>query len=354
MSDLRVGILGFGLAGEFFHAPFIDAIDGMRLQDIATSRREHAHGAFPRATIHETPESLLKQSDAELVVVATPNFLHADHARQALESGRHVVIDKPFTVTTEEADELINLAESKGLVLSVFHNRRWDGDFLTIRGLIEEGRLGRIHRFESAINRFAPDVNDRWRERVEPGAGLLYDLGPHLIDQALILFGAPRWIQARMMQQRPGAETDDFFHLTLGYDELTAVLTAGRLYREPGPRYRIDGRDGSLVKHGVDPQEDQLRRGVHPLSPEFGEDDAANYARLVWDEDDRDLTVDGRLRTHPGRYIDYYRELLEAIRGNGEVPVPAEAGRETIHIIEAAFRSDSEGRRVDLSAARPY
>lgn len=348
MSDLRVGILGFGLAGEHFHAPFIDALDGMRLLDISTSRREYAHSKYPQATIHETPASLLDRSDVELVVVATPSRLHAEHARQALESGRHVVIDKPFTVTTSEADELIELAEQKNRVLSVFHNRRWDGDFMTVRKLVEENRLGRIHRFESAFDRYAPVVQDRWRELLEPGAGLLYDLGPHLIDQTLVLFGPPRWIHARLMKQREGAVTDDFFHITLGYDELTAVLTAGRLYRTPGPRFRLDGTNGSLVKHGVDPQEDQLRRNIHPLTPGFGEDDADNHARIVWDEDDQALAVDGRLRTHTGTYIEYYRQLRDAIRGRGEVPVPAQAGRETIRIVEAAFQSDREGRRIDL------
>lgn len=351
MPDLRVGLLGFGLAGQAFHAPLINAVDGLTLAAISTRKRQFAHQHWPRATIFETPEALLDRADVDAVVVATPNHLHFQHARRALECGWHVVVDKPFTVTSAEADELIQLARSKERTLTVYQNRRWDGDFLTIRRLIDTGRLGHIHSFDSHFDRFRPEVQDRWKEQDLPGTGLLYDLGPHMIDQALVLFEMPEWIHAQISVQREGSTVDDFFHLMLGYPQRTVVLSAGTLVREPRPRFRLDGRRGSFIKYGLDPQEASLRAGGDPREDGFGREDEAHFGRLVT-VDGEDLICDGCIRTLRGRYIEFYEGFTTAIRDGAPPPVPPEAARKVIRIIESARQSDAEGRRVWMGERR--
>jgi scyllo-inositol 2-dehydrogenase (NADP+) len=270
-------------------------------------------------------------------VIASPNLTHFPLARAALEAGRHVVVDKPFTVSLAEADELIALAAARGRVLTVFHNRRWDGDFLTVRDLL--GRLGEISLFEAHWDRFRPAIKQGWREVPAAGAGLLADLAPHMIDQALLLFGTPDAIAADVLQQRDEATVDDYFDLTLFYGPLRVRLCASTLVAASRPRFAVHGSGGSFVKYGLDPQEPVLKAGGDPRD-----------ADAIRDRSDGLLTLaDGhveRVPTAPGSYLAFYEAVAASIREGAPVPVDPADAREGLRLIDLARRSASEGRRL--------
>ena len=332
---IRCGIVGYGLAGAVFHAPLIRAAEGLELTAISTSRREEA----PAGVQVCGHEELVARTDVDLVVVAAPNESHFPLARSALEAGKHVVVDKPFTVTTAEADALIALAERQRKTLTIFHNRRWDGDFMTVRSLLESGRLGKIMLFEAHWDRFRPGIAPRWRERAGAGAGLLFDLGPHLIDQALLLFGRPDAVFADLARQREGAEVDDYFELTLHYGAMRAILASSRLIAEPRPRFALHGDGGSFVKHGLDTQEEALRAGAGPLDPGFG----ADPLHGVFTSPD---STREPVPTLPARWLTFYEQVGAAIRGEAPVPVDPADARTGLAVIEIARRSALEGRRL--------
>ena len=341
MSDeIRVGLIGYGYATRTFHLPLLRATPGYRIAAVATSRPAEVASALPGVEVVNDPAALVARPDLDLIVVATPNQTHAALARAALGQGRNVVVDKPFTLTAAESRALGALARERGALLSVFHNRRWDSDFLTVREALRQGLLGDVVLCESRFDRYRPQVRDRWRERPGPGAGLLYDLGPHLLDQALVLFGVPDSVQATLAAQREAAETIDFFQLVLRYGRRVVVLQAGSLVSGGSARFVVHGEGASLVKRGADVQEDQLRSGMAPGTPGWGED--PDHAVIYEGATGETRT----LRAWPGDQREYYRALAEAIRGRGPNPVPPEQGSAVMAIIEAAMRSDAEGRRV--------
>jgi predicted dehydrogenase len=340
-TEIRVGVIGFGFATRTFHAPLLAATEGYRLAAVASSRAAEMRAALPGVEVAADSAALLRQPTLDLIVVATPNETHAPLAEAALRAGKHVVVDKPFTVTAAEARRLGDVGRECGRVLSVFHNRRWDSDFLTVRQAIGRGLLGRVVACESRFDRFRPEVRERWREGTAPGAGLLYDLGPHLIDQALVLFGIPDTVQATLARQRPGARSDDWFQVVLRYGEgLVVTLQAGSLVAGGSARFTVHGDRATLVKRGADVQEEQLRSGLRPGAAGWGVD-----------PDDAVLTDGATGETRavpaaPGDQRGYYEALRESLRGRGPVPVPAAEGAGVIAMIEAALRSEAEGRRV--------
>jgi len=332
----RVGLIGYGLAGASFHAPLLSVEPAFRLRAVATRQAEAVARDWPGARVLSV-EALLADPELELVVVATPTDSHAALAERALRGGKHVVVEKPFTLDSAEAVRLGALARERGLCLTVFQNRRWDGDFLTVKQLVEEGRLGRLYSFESHFDRYRPQVKKRWKEEAGPGGGTLWDLGAHLVDQALQLFGMPESITADVAKQRNGAQAVDWFHLLLRYGEMRVILRSGSVVHEPSPRFVLQGEADGYSKYGLDPQEEQLKAGLRPGMAGWGAEPAERHGRL---------SQGGSVPTVPGRYEHFYRQLAAAMRGEGPVPVTAESAGQAIRVLEAALRSADEGRTV--------
>ena len=339
-SAIRVGLIGFGFVSKTFHVPLLKATDGYRIAAVSSSHPADVKAVLPDAEVVSDPAALATHPDLDVVVIASPNETHAPLAQLAMRAGRNVVVDKPFTITVEEARQLAAVAKEKEILLSVFQNRRWDSDFLTVQDAIRQDLTGRVVLFESRIDRYRPDVRDRWREVPGPGAGLLYDLGPHLIDQTLLLFGIPNTVQATLAKQRRGAKTDDFFQLVLRYGEMVATLGAGTLVSGGSTRFSVHGDRASVIKQKPDIQEDQLKAGVLPGSRDWGldPDDAVVYEGATGDT--------RTLRAARGDQRGYYVALHDALLGRAPNPVPPEQGATVMAIIEAAMRSDKEGRRV--------
>ncbi len=331
---IRIGMTGFGLAGSVFHAPLIRSCSRMKLAGVLTSR-----------DIPERVSSLEELiSGCDLVVVASPNRTHFQIAQRALEAGKHVVVDKPFTVTLEEADELIALAKQRRQLLSVFHNRRWDSDFLTLREVV--AKLGEVTLFEANWDRFRPAIKEGWREVAEPGSGVLNDLGPHLFDQAIQLFGMPEALEADIAAQRDGAAVDDYFDVRLHYGRSRVALRSSTLVAATRPRFAVHGTRGSFVKHGLDPQEAQLKAGLDPLDAEFGIDPIE--ATLTGP----DGSVE-RIPTRRGNYLAFYEAMADAILDGSPVPVAPDDARDCLALIDLARRASVEGRRLAGSVSSP-
>jgi len=263
MTDtLRVGLVGYGFASKTFHSPLISGTPGLELAVVSSSDASKVHADWPNVTVVDSAEKIFSDPTIDLVVIPTPNTTHFPLAQQALEAGKHVIVDKPFTVTLGEARSLNVLAQEKGKVLSVFHNRRWDSDFLTVKTLINEGTLGDVVYFESHYDRFKPQVQARWRENDELGSGIWYDLGSHLLDQALVLFGMPDTLQADLAVVRPGGKAVDYFNTVLTYGRRRVVLHSTVYASAETARFIVQGEKGSFVKFGLDTQEDSLKAGV--------------------------------------------------------------------------------------------
>jgi scyllo-inositol 2-dehydrogenase (NADP+) len=344
---IGVGLAGFGLAGRVFHTP-LAAASGLAIRAVASSRADEVRAKVPGADVVGSFEDLLGRSDVELVIVATPNVLHAAQARAALEAGKHVAIDKPATPTAAETRALDALAKSKGLVASVFQNRRWDADMLTLEAVLAAGEVGGPVRYRSVWNRHRAEARTAWRETPGPAAGVTYDLGAHLIDQALVLFGKPDWIQADVFRQRPpppgAAEgADDGFEILMGKGWLKISLASSSLAAGPSREIRLDGDRASFLKIGLDVQEERLRAGADPRAPGFGDEPEGQWGAL-WGPAGEARAVPSR----PGRWTKFYDGVRRAIETGGRPPVELAQAAETIAVIEAAFESARTGGRIDL------
>ncbi|MTE19204.1 oxidoreductase [Streptomyces sp. TRM43335] len=357
---LRVGLLGYGLAGAVFHAPLIAATDGLVLDTVVTSdperqRQARAEHGEELRTVADADGLFARAGELDLVVVASPNRTHVELARRALEAGLPVVVDKPLAATAAEAEALADLAERRGLLLSVFQNRRWDSDFLTLRGLLAEDALGEVWRFESRFERWRPKLKGGWRESGDPSelGGLLYDLGSHVVDQALVLFGPVTSVYAESDVRRPGAATDDDTFVALHHasgtrSHLWVSSTAAAL----GPRMRVLGSRAAYVKYGLDPQEDALRAGARPRPGEpWGEEPESAWGVLGADTSASPAGPGQEAEpvpSRPGDYPAYYAAVAAALREGGEPPVGAREAAEALRVLEAARTSAAEGRTVRL------
>lgn len=340
---IRTGLIGFGLGGTAFHAPLIDAVPELELAAIVTSRADAVRERYPQVTVVPEVAALLADPAIELVVVSTPNDTHFALARAALEAGKHVVIDKPFANSVAEAEALLALAAARGRVLSVFHNRRWDGDFLTVRKLIDQGSIGEITLYEARWDRFRPALRDSWHENAGPGGGILIDLGPHLIDQALALFGPPQSVTADIAAQRQGSQVDDYFELTLHYGRMRAILSSASIVPAPRPRFGVHGTRASFVKYGLDPQETQLRGGGRADAPEHGVEDPSQSGTLIGGDGTRETIVSER-----GDYRRFYVGVVRAVAGGEAAPVSPADALVGLRIIELARQSARDARSLPL------
>ncbi|MFG6070801.1 oxidoreductase [Enterobacter ludwigii] len=336
MSDsIRVGLIGYGYASKTFHAPLIAGTPGMALAAVSSSNATKVHADWPSVPVVSEPKHLFNDPNIDLIVIPTPNDTHFPLAKAALEAGKHVIVDKPFTVTLSQARELDALAKSFGRVLSVFHNRRWDSDFLTVKALLNEGTLGEILFFESHFDRFRPQVRNRWREQAGPGSGIWYDLAPHLLDQAVNLFGLPVSMTVDLAQLRPGAQTTDYFHAVLSYPQRRIVLHGTMVAAAESARYILHGTRGSYVKFGLDPQEERLKNGERLPQEDWGYDMRDGVVTRVEGEE----RVEETLLTIPGNYPAYYAAIRDALNGTGDNPVPASQAIQIMELIELGIES---------------
>ncbi|WP_447841177.1 oxidoreductase [Enterobacter ludwigii] len=336
MSDsIRVGLIGYGYASKTFHAPLIAGTPGMALAAVSSSDATKVHADWPSVPVVSEPKHLFNDPNIDLIVIPTPNDTHFPLAKAALEAGKHVIVDKPFTVTLSQARELDALAKSFGRVLSVFHNRRWDSDFLTVKALLNEGTLGEILFFESHFDRFRPLVRNRWREQAGPGSGIWYDLAPHLLDQAVNLFGLPVSMTVDLAQLRPGAQTTDYFHAVLSYPQRRIVLHGTMVAAAESARYILHGTRGSFVKFGLDPQEERLKNGERLPQEDWGYDMRDGVVTRVEGEE----RVEETLLTIPGNYPAYYAAIRDALNGTGDNPVPASQAIQIMELIELGIES---------------
>ena len=349
MAEINTAVIGFGLAGRVFHAPFVSAVPGLRLDAIVQRRGDEAAKAYPGVRILRSFDEVLKDAAVQLVVVGTPNETHFSLARQALLAGKHVVIDKPFAATSAEAKELGDIAGERGLVLAPFHNRRWDGDFLTVRKLIEREALGRLVTFESHFDRFRPMPRENtWKEAGDLANGMLFDLGPHLVDQALALFGAPQGITASVRKDRDQTAIEDAFDITLEYPRLRAHCRASMLACDAAPRFLLHGTKGSFKKFGLDPQEPALDGGAKV--PRMGEGDWLAEDESAWGTltvapvpAEPGTLVKTPVKTEIGDYRGYYANVRDAINGVGKLAATPEDGYRVIRLLEMARESSAEG-----------
>lgn len=328
---IRVGLLGHGQAGAVLHAPLIEAGSDFRISVVATSHPESLAQRRDAPRQVTDARALIEADDVELVVITTPNDLHFAQAAAALEAGKHVVVDKPFGVTTAQADRLVALAKSKDRVLTVFHNRRLDGDFLGVRRAIDSGDLGEILLFEARWDRFRPVPPQGWKNAATPGVGLLWDLGPHLVDQAQLLFGPPDTVAADIAVQRRGSAVDDYFELTLTYGRMRCILSAATVVAAARPRFAAHGTRASFLTFGVDPIEAALHAGRHPLDPDFARDLPPIPAELV-----RGETREARPLA-AGDWPAFYRQVAAAIREGAPAPVEPTEARDVVALIEQAY-----------------
>lgn len=347
-KTINTAIIGFGFSGETFFAPFIDANPGFNLKKIYTTdpaRIAKARSIYPDVEIVNDADAIMNDDSMELVLIGSPNTSHWSLSKQALLAGKHVVVEKPFTVTTTEADELIALAKQQNRVLSVHHNRRFDSGHNTVKKLIAGGKLGKLVEYEVHYDRFRRELRPgAWREKPLPGSGILYDLGAHLIDGALELFGTPDEITCMMLTQRPGLEVEDNFELIMNYPGLKVTLKGGMLVKVPGPTYVLYGDHGTFIKYGMDVQEAALKKGAKPGGPDWGIEPAEIWGRLTYEENGKDVTIS--VESEPGRYQAYFQNVYEAIAEGRELLVKPEQARETIRVIKLAFLSNAEKRTV--------
>ncbi len=345
MNTIKTALCSYGMSGVVFHGPLLQAHTGFDLVKILERNKAESTGKHPGATIVRNYEAILEDPEVELVVVNTPDHLHHDMAGRALKAGKHVVVEKPFTLSSEDADELIALAKEKEVLLTVFQNRRWDGDFLSVKDLIQSGKLGRLVDYESHFDRYRTEIQESWKDR-STGTGTLYNLGSHLVDQALQLFGMPEHLYCDSRMLRDGAYTDDSYDLFLHYPGFKCMLRSSYLVREPGPRFILHGTTGSYLKWGIDPQEEALKQGALPGSDGWGEETEANWG--IVNALESDAFVRGKYPTLPGNYLAFYDNLHKAIRERVPLSVSPEEARDVIRIIEAAYLSSREKQVIVL------
>jgi scyllo-inositol 2-dehydrogenase (NADP+) len=348
---VRVGLIGFGLAGQAFHAPVIRGVPGMELACILERNGANAKEKSPEVRVARTLDEMLSDKTIKLCVVATPNDSHFSYSKACLEAGRDVVVDKPFAPTLGEAEQLVRLAADRGRLVTVYQDRRWDGDFQTVKRLLKSGAVGAVAEYEARFDRFRLESKNVWRERADhPAAGVLWDLGPHLIDQALVLFGEPETIWAAAFCQRQDSKIDDSFDVHMEYSHLRATLRARSIAYASGPHLLIHGTKGSFVKYGMDPQEEILRSENCPDGPAWGAD-WGEEPEARWGTLSRVGGETSKVKTERGDYRGFYANVRDAMEKGSPLDVTPQQALGTMRGILLAHTSSREGRRVRWTEA---
>jgi len=349
-SQIRVGVCSYGYSTKVFHAPFISALpEYFDLRAFVERHKSDSKELFPNARVFRSCEEMFADNDIDLVIINTPSPTHFDYALKALNAGKHVVIDKPFTATTKEAETLIRLAESKNLKITVFHNRRWEGELIALKQVVSQNLLGKLIDCEFRFERFRNALNPK-KHKEEPllGNGLVYELCTHLIDQSLFLFGMPHAVYAEISKIRENSQIDDYVCITLYYDNnFKVLLKSSLLVADIGPSYILNGHTGSFVKYKANIQEEQSSAGMLPTNPEYGKENSNTAARVTT------LQPDGSLKTETyvspvSSYIEYYRQLGNALKNGTSPPIAPEDALKGLIIIEAAYKSSKEGVKCSL------
>ena len=348
MQKIKVGLVGFGISARVFHAPFVTTVPGYELASVVERSKNESQKLYPFVKVVRTIDDMIADEDIDLIVITTPNETHLPYAKQALSGKKHVVLEKPFANSSEEAMQLVEVARQSGKILSVYQNRRYVSDYLTIKEILDKKLLGDVHEFIAHYDRYRAEARPHaWREEAKPGSGILYDLGPHLIDQAMSLFGLPKTITADIRMQRPHSKVDDYFDLRLDFGFTKVMLHAGMLVREPGPRYMIHGTKGSFIKYGEDPQEALLRAGTIPLGEDWGKE-PENIHGLLHTENDGTVFKQN-YPSKRGNFGDYYRSLYQSIVKETPVTEKPEHGYNTVRLIELAFESQRKRCTIPCS-----
>jgi scyllo-inositol 2-dehydrogenase (NADP+) len=340
MDKIRVGILSYGMSGKVFHCPLLHVLPGYKMKKIMQRSANDALERYPYVTIVKTADEIIQDPEIDLVLVNTPDHTHFEYSKAALLAGKHVVVEKPFIHEISEGEELIRLSRRQNRILTVFQSRRWEGDFLTIRKIIENKMVGRLVEYIAHFDRFRNFIRDSWKEKAELKASTLYNLGSHLIDQSLFLFGMPEAVYADLRKQRTGSMVDDLFDLNLYYPGLKVSLKSSYLVREPGARFMLHGTEGSYVKYGTDPQEEALIAGRYPDEPDWGREPEANWGIL--NTTLNGLHFRGPVETFAGCYQDFYKSLYETIVNGAELAVKPEEALNVIRVIKAAIESQDK------------
>ncbi|HEY0743074.1 MAG TPA: Gfo/Idh/MocA family oxidoreductase [Chryseosolibacter sp.] len=345
-KKIQTALLSYGMSGTVFHGPFLTAHDGFEIASV-WQRNPQQKPNHPHKTVSNF-DDILNDETIELVIVNTPNLTHFDFAKKAIKAGKHVVVEKPFTVRSNEADELIKLAKEKNVLLTVYQNRRWDSGFLTLKKILQLKLLGKVVAVEFHYDRFRSTIDQKsWKENPQDGIGVVYNLGSHLIDQVLVLFGMPLWVDARIGIQRPGGMVDDYYDIRFEYDGLIVTLKSSYLVKELGPSYQAHGTEGSYVKYGIDPQEEMLAKGAKPTHSEWAKEPKEAWGILNSIANGTEFR--GPYESVAGNYMPFYDQLFEAIRNDGRPPVDPADSRNGIFLIEKCYESSRSRKAIKIS-----
>ena len=344
---IHTALASFGMSGRVFHGPLLKINSGFSINKILERTKNCSAEKYPEASIVRSFDEILEDPNIDLVIVNTPDIYHYSMCKQALSAGKHVVVEKPFVQHSADADELISLAREKGLLLSVFQNRRWDGDFLTVKKVVENKMLGRLVEFESHFDRYRNFVQQgTWKEEGDDYIGVLYNLGSHMVDQALVLFGMPHTVTAYLDIVRDGGKVVDYYDIRLRYDNLTVILKSSYLTREPGPRYTLHGTLGSFLKWGIDTQEEALKKGCWPNEAGWGSEPSSAWGTI--NTESGGLHIKGVVETLSGNYNAYYNNIYDAIVNGKDLFVKPEQSRDGIKVLEVCLKSHKEQKAISL------
>jgi len=346
-NSIKTAITSFGMSGLVFHGPLLKVNQGFEVVNILERSKNISQKLFPEAKIVRSYNEILGNSEVELVIVNTPDKFHYQMAKQALLSGKHIVVEKPVTLDSIQATELVNLAREKGLIFTVYQNRRWDGDFRTVQKVLADKKLGRLIEFESHYDRYRTFITpDTWKEEGDEFAGVLYNLGSHMVDQVYVLFGKPKAVTAHLNIVRTGGVVTDYYDIRLEYEKFSALLKCSYLVKKPGPRYILHGEFGSFFKIGIDGQEELLKAGHLPVGEKWGSEPREHWGTLFYEKDDKEF--EEIVETLPGNYNIFYNNVFDAIRNGAELFVKPEEAVEVLKLLEACLKSNREKRTVLL------